>query len=71
MGFLEHLDELRTRIIRSCIALGVGTLPGGSSAAMTYASCSIPLITCSSWRFEYVRASGISKIASTNNVIAR
>ena len=21
MGFLEHLDELRTRIIRSCIAL--------------------------------------------------
>jgi sec-independent protein translocase protein TatC len=24
MGFLEHLDELRTRIIRSCIAIGVG-----------------------------------------------
>lgn len=24
MGFLEHLDELRTRIIRSCIALAVG-----------------------------------------------
>jgi sec-independent protein translocase protein TatC len=24
MGFLEHLDELRTRIIRSCIAVGVG-----------------------------------------------
>jgi sec-independent protein translocase protein TatC len=26
MGFLEHLDELRTRLIRSCIALGVGML---------------------------------------------
>jgi sec-independent protein translocase protein TatC len=26
MGFLEHLDELRTRVIRSCIALGVGML---------------------------------------------
>src|SRR6266852_3262391 len=26
MGFLEHLDELRTRIIRSCIAIGVGML---------------------------------------------
>jgi len=26
MGFLEHLDELRTRIIRACIALGVGML---------------------------------------------
>jgi Sec-independent protein secretion pathway component TatC len=24
MGFLEHLDELRTRIIRSCIAIGLG-----------------------------------------------
>src|SRR5215471_10374949 len=24
MGFLEHLDELRTRIIRACIAIGVG-----------------------------------------------
>src|SRR6266516_842589 len=24
MGFLEHLDELRTRIIRSCIAIGGG-----------------------------------------------
>jgi sec-independent protein translocase protein TatC len=24
MGFLEHLDELRTRLIRSCIAIGVG-----------------------------------------------
>jgi sec-independent protein translocase protein TatC len=24
MGFLEHLDELRTRIIRSCIALAAG-----------------------------------------------
>ena len=26
MGFLDHLDELRTRVIRSCIALGVGML---------------------------------------------
>ena len=26
MGFLDHLDELRTRIIRSCIAIGVGML---------------------------------------------
>ena len=26
MGFLEHLDELRTRVVRSCIALGVGML---------------------------------------------
>lgn len=26
MAFLEHLDELRTRIIRSCIALGIGML---------------------------------------------
>lgn len=26
MGFLEHLDELRTRIIRSCIALAVAML---------------------------------------------
>ena len=26
MGFLEHLDELRTRLIRSCLALGVGML---------------------------------------------
>jgi len=26
MGFLEHLDELRTRIIRSCIAIGIGML---------------------------------------------
>ncbi len=26
MGFLEHLDELRTRIIRSCIAVGAGML---------------------------------------------
>jgi sec-independent protein translocase protein TatC len=24
MGFLEHLDELRRRLIRSCIAIGVG-----------------------------------------------
>src|SRR2546427_410997 len=24
MGFLEHLDELRSRIIRSCIAIGLG-----------------------------------------------
>jgi len=24
MGFLEHLDELRTRIIRSCLAIGAG-----------------------------------------------
>jgi sec-independent protein translocase protein TatC len=24
MGFLEHLDELRTRLIKSCIALGAG-----------------------------------------------
>jgi sec-independent protein translocase protein TatC len=24
MGFLEHLDELRKRIIRSCIAIGIG-----------------------------------------------
>src|SRR5437867_13451525 len=26
MGFLAHLDELRTRIIRSCLALGAGML---------------------------------------------
>ena len=26
MGFLDHLDELRTRIIRSCIAVGAGML---------------------------------------------
>src|SRR5438045_1708227 len=26
MGFLEHLDELRSRIIRSLIAVGVGML---------------------------------------------
>ena len=26
MGFLEHLDELRRRIIRSCIALAIGML---------------------------------------------
>lgn len=26
MGFLEHLDELRTRLIRACLALGVGML---------------------------------------------
>jgi sec-independent protein translocase protein TatC len=26
MGFLEHLDELRKRIIRSCIAIGIGML---------------------------------------------
>ena len=26
MSFLEHLDELRTRIIRSCIAIGAGML---------------------------------------------
>src|SRR5437773_2683333 len=26
MGFLEHLDELRTRLIRSCLALVVGML---------------------------------------------
>src|SRR6266487_5090858 len=26
MGFLEHLDELRTRIIRSCIAIAAGML---------------------------------------------
>jgi sec-independent protein translocase protein TatC len=26
MGFLEHLDELRTRLIRACIAVGVGML---------------------------------------------
>jgi sec-independent protein translocase protein TatC len=26
MGFLDHLDELRTRIIRACIALGVGMI---------------------------------------------
>lgn len=26
MGFLEHLDELRRRLIRACIALGVGML---------------------------------------------
>ncbi len=24
MGFLDHLDELRMRIIRSCIAIGAG-----------------------------------------------
>jgi sec-independent protein translocase protein TatC len=27
-GFLEHLDELRKRIIRSCIAIGVGMAVG-------------------------------------------
>jgi sec-independent protein translocase protein TatC len=26
MGFLDHLDELRKRIIRSCVAIGVGML---------------------------------------------
>ena len=26
MGFLEHLDELRTRLIRACIAVGAGML---------------------------------------------
>jgi sec-independent protein translocase protein TatC len=26
MGFLQHLDELRTRLIKSCIALGAGML---------------------------------------------
>ena len=26
MGFLEHLDELRQRLIRACLALGVGML---------------------------------------------
>src|SRR5437879_7249516 len=26
MGFLEHLDELRTRLIRSCLAIGAGML---------------------------------------------
>src|ERR1700686_3568937 len=26
MGFLEHLDELRTRIIPLCVAIGVGML---------------------------------------------
>jgi sec-independent protein translocase protein TatC len=26
MGFLEHLDELRTRLIRSCLAIGGGML---------------------------------------------
>jgi sec-independent protein translocase protein TatC len=26
MGFLDHLDELRTRIIRSCVAIGAGML---------------------------------------------
>jgi sec-independent protein translocase protein TatC len=26
MGFLDHLDELRVRLIRACIALGVGML---------------------------------------------
>lgn len=26
MGFLEHLDELRARIIRSCVAIGTGML---------------------------------------------
>src|SRR5687767_1317352 len=24
MGFLEHLDELRTRLIRSCVAIAAG-----------------------------------------------
>jgi len=24
MGFLDHLEELRKRLIRSCIAIGVG-----------------------------------------------
>jgi sec-independent protein translocase protein TatC len=28
MGFLDHLDELRKRIIRSCIAIGVGMVVG-------------------------------------------
>ena len=26
MGFLEHLDELRTRLIRVCLAIGAGML---------------------------------------------
>jgi len=26
MGFLDHLDELRKRIIRSCVALGAGMM---------------------------------------------
>ena len=26
MGFLEHLEELRTRLIRACIAIGVGMI---------------------------------------------
>jgi sec-independent protein translocase protein TatC len=28
MGFLEHLEELRKRLIRSCIALGIGMAVG-------------------------------------------
>jgi sec-independent protein translocase protein TatC len=28
MSFLEHLDELRKRIVNSCIAIGVGILIG-------------------------------------------
>ena len=26
MGFLDHLDELRSRLIRSCIAVALGML---------------------------------------------
>ena len=29
MGFLDHLDELRKRIIRACIAVGVGMAIAG------------------------------------------
>ena len=36
MGFLEHLDELRTRLIRSCLAIAAGMLVSQVTAVLPW-----------------------------------
>ena len=39
MGFLDHLDELRARLIKSCIALGAGMGSPSSLSTGSPSSC--------------------------------